>query len=281
MIEQILTDSNTNWSVEKRPLQDVNGIQSGAYGVFRSDNNACLGVVGSRYTPMQNQEAVELLLEASNSVNLNISRGGLIEGGKKVYFQFQLPDITIGKSENKRYITALNSHDGSSPIGFGFTQVVVYCANTFFKAMTDVTKVRHTIKSKEKIKEISAYMKASLIEEEMVNDKLIQLSNTIIPDTISDEFILSIIGGNPETTKTKNKVELLKQSINVEMNYHGDNAYALFNGFTRYTNHLIRYSDTEDKRKSIISGLAYSVNNKALATIIDTYAPQTDKIILV
>ena len=273
--QEILDNTKTNWLVEKRALYDQHGNQSNTFGIYRTDNNICLGTVGSRYVPTQNHETLDMLLEASSTLNLELKHGGLLENGKKIYYHFPIAEVEIGKSSLKRYITALNSHDGSSPIGFGLTNVNVYCSNTFYQALKDLTKVKHTSSSKDKLKKIVEDFRNGLIAEEVLIETMIQLSNTTIPDQLDDDFILSIIGGSSDTTKTKNRISLLKQAINVEKEYHGDNAYALFNGFTRYTNHLISYDSTDDKTKSIISGVAYNINNKAFTEIVENFLPKT------
>jgi hypothetical protein len=46
-----------------------------------------------------------------------------------------LPAEIIGRSEVKRWLTCLNSHDGSTSVGFGSSNTVVVCQNTFFRAL--------------------------------------------------------------------------------------------------------------------------------------------------
>ena len=53
----LLTSTNTNWSVLDKPLfaKDEDGyLTTESRGLFRSDNKANLGVVGSRYEVLQN-----------------------------------------------------------------------------------------------------------------------------------------------------------------------------------------------------------------------------------
>ena len=63
--QQLLESSRTNWTVEKRGLVGPNGEPTPAYGVFRQDNNKCLGIVGAKYVPTQNEEILDMLLEAA------------------------------------------------------------------------------------------------------------------------------------------------------------------------------------------------------------------------
>ena len=145
--ETILINSGTNWTVSKRALSDDSGNPSNVFGIYRDDNNLCLGTVSEKYEIFQNSEALDILIEAAQAVNIKTERGGLLDDGKKVYYQFPLEDVTIGGSNTKRFLTSLTSHDGSSPIGFGSTTVTVSCLNTFFRALkeTPVDQVKVVI----------------------------------------------------------------------------------------------------------------------------------------
>ena len=270
-IEQLLKDSNTDWNVEKRALFGPNGEPANAYGVFRADNDDCLGVVGNRYRITQNSEVAQMLYEAADRVNITIDRGGFLNGGRKVYYQLGLPDVTIGGSMSKRFLTGLTSHDGSSPIGFGATNIVVVCANTFFQALQETSRVRHTLNSQSRMNEIVVQLQNSMFQEEQMVETMIRMSNTYIPENIEDDFLLNIIGGEEDTTRTKNRLAQVRQAMVPEFNTHGNTAYALFNAITRYTNHLINYSDIESKRNSLMSGVGFRTNTKAFDIIEAQY----------
>jgi phage/plasmid-like protein (TIGR03299 family) len=277
-VEQILAEANANWTVSKESLFGPNGEPTQGFGIFRNDSNRCLGIVGSKYHPTQNHEIAETLYEAAGQQNLTIARAGMLGNGQKVYFQLGLPDVRIGGSDSKRFLTALTSHDGSAPIGFGTTNVVVVCANTFFSALKDMQRVRHTANSAAKISLISNQLRNSVFQEEALIDVMMQMSKTTIPSTITDEFLLSIIGGDEEFSRTKNRLNNLRTAMTTEYNTHGETAYGLFNAVTRYTNHMLTYKDVEAKRNALMSGVAFKTNQKGFDTIYQEFvAPTIDK----
>lgn len=276
---EFLTKTNTNWTVSKRPLFDANNNASGAYGIYRDDNNLCLGLAKDRYAIIQNSEVLDLLLEATSQVGIESQGGGIIDQGRKIYYQFPLSDVTIGASTTKRYITALSSHDGSSTIGFGATNVNVYCSNTFFRAMQDLSKVKHTASYREKLEPIIRNLQTSLIGEQTVIDNLTVLSNTYITGNLDDDFLLSIIGGDAESTRTKNRLELVRSAISIEENVHGHNYFSVFNGITRFTNHLSNYRDLDSKRKSIVYGTGYTINNNAYEKLVENFIPKKAELV--
>ena len=266
---EFLTQTKTNWTVSKRPLFDQNNNPSGGYGIYRDDTNNCLGLAKDRYTVVQNSEVLDLLLEATSEIGVTAQGGGIIEEGKKIYYQFPLEDVNIGASTTKRFITALSSHDGSSGIAFGATNVNVYCSNTFFRAMSEMAKVKHTKTYRDKLRPIIENLKASLAQENVVIENLTKLSHTTISGNIDDDFLLAILGGDGESTRTKNRLDLVKSAISVEENVHGHNYFSVFNGITRYTNHLTNYKDLDAKRKSIVYGTGYTINNNAYEKLVE------------
>jgi phage/plasmid-like protein (TIGR03299 family) len=277
-VEQILTQAKANWTVSKHPLLGPDGQVTPGFGIFRDDTKECLSVVGRKYHPTQNAHIAEVLMEAAGRHNVKVERAGMLGNGNKVYFQISLPDVTIGGSDSKRFLTALNSHDGSAPIGFGATNVVVVCSNTYFAALRDLSRVKHTINSGVRLNEIMEKMKFSLDQEERMIERMIEMSNTTISkDAITDDFLISIIGGDEEITRTKNRLAMVKAALVPEYNNHGETAYALFNGITRYTNHMINYKDIEAKRNALMSGVAFRTNQTAFDIITDKFlsAPRT------
>jgi hypothetical protein len=115
-------------------------------------------------------------------------------------------------------------------------------------------------------------MKLSLDQEERMIERMIEMSNTSISkEAITDDFLISIIGGDEEITRTKNRLSMVKAALIPEYNNHGETAYALFNGITRYTNHMINYKDIEAKRNALMSGVAFRTNQTAFDVIADKF----------
>lgn len=265
--EQLLSASQTDWTVEKRPLFGPNGEPTTGYGIFRQDNDRCLGLVGSKYTITQNHEVVEMLMDAAGSVNIPAVRGGCLGMGERIYYQFQLPEVTIGGSKNLRYLTGLTAHDGLTKIGFGATNVVVICQNTFFQAFKDCEAVKHTPNHKERLAGIINSLRASMFAEEQTIERMIQMSNTVVPSKIDDDFLFEIIGGHLESTRSTNRLNDLKAAMSTEYAAHGESAYGLFNAVTRFTNHMTPYKDLDTKRKALMFGAGARINQRAFDII--------------
>ena len=262
-IEDMLNRSNTNWNVVKKPLVTEEGWTTDSHGIFREDTGHYLSTVGNRYTPTQNRDLLELLYRAAEHANITISRGGTISGGKRVFYQLNLGQDTIGGSVMKRWLTALNSHDGQTPLGFGTTNVVVICQNTFFKSLSEVNKVRHTPNSHDRLSIIVQTMSDAILQESLLVDKFKEMSGIYVPSSLDDDFLREILGVN-ENTRSDSRLTTLKESIATDINIHGNNQWALFNGVTRFTTH---HDTVRDRARSVMEGSGFKINNRALELI--------------
>lgn len=270
----ILEQTGTNWSVEKLPLVTKCGKKTGSYGIFRSDNGTWLSTFRESYEPMQNSTLVELLVQATEIVGLEITNGGLLRNGGRVYYQMQLPDKFVGKSNVKRNLTALNSHDGSSCIGFGSTNTVVICNNTFNRAHREIEKVKHTINSLERVKMLADNLKTTLISDQ----KMFMNFEAMAAQPIRDEMVEKLIRKLFETdsseklsnlsTRKKHQIETFAESLDTEIKLEGRTVWGLFNAVTRYTNHEAAPKDEDKKTDYLIYGTGAKLNNLAYNELI-------------
>jgi len=168
-IFELLEQTSLNWEVSKEQLFAGDGSPTSAFGVFKTKSRQHIGTVTDKYEIYQNWQMAEALILASQEVGVSFDGGGVLNGGKKVFLQASLPDAFIGQSGVKRNITALNSHDGSSSIGFGSTNTVIVCSNTFYKAFGDLAKFRHISSSAERVKSLANDLNAVIkADEEMI-----------------------------------------------------------------------------------------------------------------
>lgn len=266
---EILQATKTNWTAEKLPLQSTCGKATGSFGMFRSDTGNWLGSVKQRYTPFQNHELVELLVEATNVLDLSVSKGGMLNGGSKVFYQIALPDQFIGKSPIKRNITALNSHDGSTSIGFGSSNVVVVCQNTFFKAHRDLEKVRHTASAHERITAMAMNLKATIEQDLLLMDNFKRMADVPMTDEIVQRLVGKLFSVDLDkstadiSTRMKNNIQTFAGNLQTEIQLEGKTIWGLFNAVTRYTNHEAAPKDAERKNEYLMTGTGATLSNLA------------------
>ena len=108
-----------------------------------------LGVVGSRYTPVQNAEAFGFLNDIADESGAVFETAGSIDNGRKVFMTMKMPEgLNIGgKDAIDMYLMAWNTHDGSSSFNVLVTPIRVVCQNTLTAAIGSAKQqfiVRHT-----------------------------------------------------------------------------------------------------------------------------------------
>lgn len=137
----VLRKAGLDWVVTKEPLyvEGFDGeyeIVDGSYAIQRSTDGAVLGVVGSRYVPIQNAEALRFLDELVGAGQAVYDSAWALRGGRTVAITIELDQIIPASGENIRtFLTMANSHDGNGQIRFMTTPVRVVCMNTLAMAL--------------------------------------------------------------------------------------------------------------------------------------------------
>ena len=272
-IFQVLEETKTNWNVNKLPLvaiesNDHNLLNTETYGLFRSDNNNWLGSVGNRYEVMPNHELAEIMVGIQDRFGGEIL-GGQLQGGKKIYYQMTLPSERIGNDVIKRNITCLNSHDGTSSIGFGSTNVVVSCSNMFHRAMKDLSRFRHTMSASDRLAIAVTEFQKALDTDRALMDDFQKMSQIQIDETILEKVMGSVFNVDMKSkvsdnsTRKRNQVSQFEVALAKETREKGGTLWGLFNAVTYYTNHLEKKQDLN----YLMYGSGYKKNLTAFNTI--------------
>lgn len=285
IIFEVLQATGLNWAVRKERLTTESGIiLPDAYASSRSDNNGYLGVVGERYEVMQNSELVSIAYDSGKEVfstDLELTHpwnnsetlgsfgnmgGGSLKGGSRVFVQMELPQLHIGKSGVRRYITLTNAHDGSMSLGFGTSNQVICCQNTFNIANKDISKIRHTASMQQKVDEAIKSLRNVLQFE----DKQMEIFEMASGRAFEKKHIIDIVNAvfgdtmkkseRDTSSRTKNQMIALSNDINTSIDEQGETLWALFNAVTRYTNHS---SSSRDKDFSLMFGNDAAINERA------------------
>lgn len=290
MIEQkvfdLLEASGLNYHVDKVPLVAENPMYSrdtSSYGLFRNDTGGHLHTVGETYTILQNSELCELMLDAAHTIGLGDKvRAGELKEGRKIYVQFDLGDMIVASDTLKRHVTALNVH-GAGSVGFGSSNTVVVCQNTFYKAMRDAEfKFRHSSNVKANLEDAISGLLLSISMDEQLMDSFKRMANAQIEEhhivkTVSELFGLnidtpaemaSLVKGENVSTRKFNAMELFSGVMKDELKSHGNTVWGLFNAVTYYTNHVLpKESDTLDY---IMSGAGSKINSNVYQLLAES-----------
>lgn len=261
----LLESTDLNWSVVKSPLVSVDGHPTETFGIFKNGSE-WLGSVGNQYTPFQNAEMAQTIVEASEAINIETNRGGMLQGGRKVFLQAQLPNEFIGNSGVRRWITCTNSHDGSSSISFGSTNTVIVCENTFHRANRDGSKFRHTMNASERVRTAMLDMKMALNADIALMDNFkrmadIKLNEDMVEKVVRKLFLIDVANEKEASSRKKNQVTAFADALRTEIGLEGATLWGLFNGITRYTNHVAAPSKEDKKADYLMNGGGFTLSN--------------------
>jgi hypothetical protein len=291
VIFEVLQATGLNWSVRREKIvgETTGLVVPDKVRVFRSDNGSYLGCVGDGYTTLQNAEMVSLVYDAGKEVfnsELELKHpwnnsetlgsfgnlgGGSLKGGSRVFVQLQLPELHIGKSGVKRFISGTNGHDGTHGFGFGTSNQVICCANTFAIANRDLAKIKHTSSMQQKIDEAVKSLRRVLEFEEKQMEVFEIASNRAFDKKHIQDIVLSVFGKSVDTktddvsTRMKNQMSAFAADIDTSIQEQGETLWALFNSVTRYTNHTQK---TKDKDFGLLFGDESKVNQRAYETMV-------------
>ena len=277
-VKQMLQVHGLDFNISKRPLQDVDGNPSGYYGLYNDNINKCLFTCKSGYHVSQNREVVELILKGTESFgdDLLVTKAGAINHGRKVYMQLQVKgNAKVGNDIIKRYITLIDSNDGSTSLGLGIGDLTMSCANQFFKFYNaSDLKIRHSKTLEDKIKQIPMLIETAL-GKSLQQIKLYQtFESTSITLDLADAMVKHLLGIDRTastlelsemSTRAMNKMDALYDCIENQIDDKGENAWALFSGVTKFTTHELsvpkRFNGREE---ALLVGSGYKYNQKAL-----------------
>ena len=118
-----------------------------------------LGVVGSDYTVVQNEQHGELLNLLVDEAGAHFETAGSLRGGRETFVTMKLPDTVHlrgaeGRDDIALYLAAMSSHDGTTAWRVIVTPVRIVCANTQRIALHQARAsyaIRHTRTARAKI----------------------------------------------------------------------------------------------------------------------------------
>jgi phage/plasmid-like protein (TIGR03299 family) len=239
-----------------------------------------LGVVGSRYTPVQNLEAFSLLNNIADDSGAVFDSAGSLDGGKKVFMTMKLPEgIQVGGVDKvDMYLLAWNAHDGSSSFSIHVTPIRLWCQNQIRMIMRTAESsytLRHTprvngkvIAAREALGLTFKYVEeferqAELLLGEKYSDKeFYRLVETLIPIDEENERSRNVAEEARQNLVGLWKAPTQENILNTK--------WAAYNAVAEYADWTkpVRGNNVDSARAvKTITGLADRFKNKALTLL--------------
>ena len=302
--QEAMNKADLNWEVIKQPLYIKNpnytkGINDRGfsvpnhYAIYRTDkdnNEGIIGIVGSKYTPIQNKymfDFCDTLLE--NVDGAHYESAGILNTGSRIWVLARVPfDYGIGKDKHRTYLLFENSHDGSLSGTVRLTDVRVVCNNTLQFALrngtsfSSVVKVKHTASAEKKLEQLKTFWTGIKQNVQTLKKKLERLAEKKVDKKIFKNTMTKLFGEDwSDSTRKQNvALEIARIFDNNDNNAFPEQkgtGYNLLNAITDHTDHYrstrvsssSRYTQEQARADSSLSGAGSTLKSKALEVILE------------
>ena len=282
-VSDAMTAAGLDWEVGLKDLQTVDGVPVSHRATYRKSDGSILGVVGPRYTPLQNKDAFDWFQPFLDAGECGIHTAGSLHSGQKVWVLAQLNrdnSEIVPNDEVCKFILLSNSHDGSTAIRVGYTPIRVVCVNTLAFAHnhtnSKLIRIRHTRSSQKNLEQVRDIMDNINAEFEATAEQYRFLASKNFNQADVEKYVKVVLGlektpNEDIKTRTRNiiddiltRIEGPKQSAtNVRGTW-----WAAYNGFNEYLNYA-KGRTTDNRLDSLWFGQNANDNIKALNSAIE------------
>jgi phage/plasmid-like protein (TIGR03299 family) len=202
-VDQVLQASGLDWEVEKVPMVTADTQQPipESFATRRKSDNSILGVVGDRYTILQNHEALNWFNPWLESKQASMETAGSLRNGSRIFMLAKLsldPMDIVPNDPVESYVLLSHSHDGSLSCRVGFTPIRVVCANTLKLAVHDkaskLIRVKHSKSIHDNLANIQAVMNLAKQEFEATAEQYRRLARRGVNSNDISKYIKRVLG---------------------------------------------------------------------------------------
>ena len=272
-----------DWEVGLKDLQTVDGVSVSHRATYRKTDGSILGVVGPRYTPLQNKDAFDWFQPFLDANECSIHTAGSLHEGQKVWVLAQLnrdnSEIVRG-DEVCKFILLSNSHDGSTAIRVGYTPIRVVCVNTLAFAHSHTNskliRIRHTRSSQKNLESVRDIMDNINAEFEATAEQYRFLASRNFNQKDVEKYVKVVLGIDKTAdedikTRTRNIMDDIMTRINGPKQSAAGVAgtwWAAYNGFNEYLNYG-KGRTTDNRLDSLWFGQNANDNMSALKSAME------------
>lgn len=253
-----------------------NGISvpiEGHKGVVRQDTGACIGVVGSRYTPIQNHECFDFMDSLVAEGKMKYETAGTLRGGSVIWMMAKYDgELQINGDRHEQWCLLSSSHNGSRNLMLQWTAVRVVCWNTLSMAWREATNrvcISHRRNWQGKIDEARRvlgltedYFKALKANLDGLNEQL------LTPEQMDQFSRLLLPPGEEESTRNANIRAEINALFGRGAGNQGRSRWDALNAVTDYADHHSTLRGPNSTRlESAMMGSAAALKERAAALL--------------
>ena len=278
--KELLKAHDLDFQIHKLPLNAQFGgniVGSPYYGLYNDKTGEIINTVKESYTISQNDEIMEAVLRGSqNYGELSVKNAYSFHGGRRTYIGLKIEGKSkVGNDTVERYITIIDSNDGSSGLLVGIGDYTISCKNIFHSFEEDGRlKARHTSSLAQKIATIDKMIELQLDASMRMMELYNKFQSTSVSRDLAHKMVNHLLGFDKTSDKVLldetsqralNAMDSLYLNIENEMNSKGNNVWGLHSGVTRWTTHDKSAPRRENGRlESSAIGTNYRTNQKSL-----------------
>jgi phage/plasmid-like protein (TIGR03299 family) len=283
-----IVKAGLDWTVSTRPLftgkLNTDGVTdlidvNDHYATVRDSDDSVLGVVGSRYLPIQNLECFDFLDTVVDDSDAKYETAGSLYNGRVIWLLLNLnKSVQVDEDITHNYLLLTNSHDGTSSLKGLTTPIRVVCANTLRLAIggkTNGFSFKHTSNLQGKVAQARATLTRAydyvdtfqlemerLLDTEVTNEKFDEIMTEVMPLPVPTSDNISVI------TRINNNRSTIENLFNKpEFDTHRNTGWAFINATSNF-----------EQWVSAIRGKASRDTRLAQKTLQGTQSPITDKV---
>jgi phage/plasmid-like protein (TIGR03299 family) len=245
------------------------------YAIYRTDTEDALGVVGERYTPIQNTEAFSWL-EAFTG--LTYDTAGALGRGERAWIMaafdeldFYVADRKSERIQNNLLITT--THDGSGSVMVAMTPTRVVCQNTLtvgLRGASRLVKIRHTKNWSDKLAEAERVMALNRKHSWALIEACDRLALTPMSRDEAVAAFAELVPG--DATRSANIRGELLSLFEFGTGNRGETRWDWLNAVTEYSDHTrtVRGQHKAEQRfkSAVLDGSAVAFKQRAFDLVV-------------
>ena len=261
---EVITAGGLDYEVALHDLQSnvvtpdgVTRVDFAQSGVVRMDTLTPLGVVGDRYTPIQNADAFEPLQYLHDEGFIEqFEQAGTLGDGQRAFIIARLSKQISLTDEHHARVLFSTTHDGSGAYSVRAMVERLFCANQIprlSKLGKSVMSIRHTTSAAERVQHVRAAVLNEIQWFDEYADGIDRMLNTPVDRARTSAFVNQVAPMPPRGKATERQVKAAdKRRLEVLGRIHGvhnnnivGTVAALFQGAVEYSDYDARGNNAE------------------------------------
>ncbi len=252
------------------------------FATVYEDSGFVLGVVGSRYTVVQNVTAFKAIDRWLADGRVRYETAGALDEGRKVFILVRIDeDFTIaGTDPIAPYALVTNSHDGSSGLGVKLVSTRVVCQNTMNVALREKGErigIRHTASAEANIESAAQALGLVSRQQRQMMERFEQLAQMNAGQS-EVEQVVDLVAPDPAkvtvslTERQRNRVGRRHESFMTFLRHAPelptivsagglDNRWGLFNATTEWMEWVDPTKSTQILERRMVGSLDGAVSD--------------------